>query len=188
MDLALVPKLAHRVWITDPATPHAPPINYLSDIAECSKENEDWQFFLWTNVTEAAVSLNSFFQNLGAAINVRVLSENFSNDPLLFAANDYVADRKFVGASDVVRFMILKRFGGIYSDLGVKYTREILNLSARSGAVINLDSQLMFQLAFLGFPPQDPFIKLWANICVDPHKFTAPLYPIGQSFQGHRRA
>jgi hypothetical protein len=181
-NTAVIPKISHRLWITDPANPHPPPSHYVEEIAIFYKENQDWNHFFWTNAGQLIAPLTEKFQHAGGSAEPRLLEDTFGGDPLLAVAQAFLLEKKFVMSADVVRFMVLKKFGGIYADLGVKCARQLLDMLPSSGAVINIDASLLFQLAFLAFPPEDEFVRFWAKICLEPGRFTAPLYPRGQSF------
>ena len=179
-----IPKISHRLWITDPENPHSPPIEYLEQISRVNSASRDWENIFWTNSPSLNNSLSSYFNGEKDGTRVRLLHDAFADDPLLAASQEFIACRKFVCSSDMVRIMLLRNMGGLYADLGVSYSRTMRELVSHASAAVNIDFQLMFQLAFLGFPKNCEFLSFWYKICLCPDILTAAIYSSIERFDG----
>lgn len=178
-----VAKTLHRVWITDVNQGYVPPEEYLRDILEFSRRTPDWMHVIWTNSHALQDEMTKRCARIGN-IETRNLGAYFGGTEVYSAISDFVDDRKYVCASDIARIAVLHAYGGVYADLGVSFSPQILSLIARSKATLNVDDQLMFQLAVLAFPAGGRFLSSWLSFCTSPHKFTALLYPQGTRFSG----
>jgi hypothetical protein len=178
-----VPQITHRIWLSDPANWHLPPENYLRTIVEMiSNQGNAWKHYFWTNVPEVEAYISKYLSDRRVKADVIDIRSNFSVSALLPHLDRLVGDRKFVFAADIAKMIVLSRYGGVYSDLGVDYKPVIAEWASRSNGAVVLDSNLIFQLSFLAMPPNALVLKIWSEILQHPDILTAALYGRNQRF------
>jgi hypothetical protein len=179
-----IPPNFHFVWVTSSTAPAMPPEVYLAQIADHPSVGLGWRCNFWTNSPPLWRSLKDKFARAGSKVEVLLLKDFFSEDPLLEVIHEYETQSKFVCAADVARVLVLSRIGGLYSDLGVKCSARLLEIAKFSDVVLNIDKQHLLQLAFLGFSRDNPFITRWPKICLDPERYTSVIFPVGKGCSG----
>lgn len=97
--IPLIPKVMHHIWL---GSSKIPPLyqNYLN---ECKKLHPDWEFKFWNDKD---------IDDLG-----------------LEYRDIYDKARSYAGRSDIARYEILYKFGGVYRDMDVKCLRPIDDLN-----------------------------------------------------------
>lgn len=81
-----IPKIIHQIWIG----PNKPPEKWINTIKDFVKQNPGWKYILWDDESIAELGL----------IN----------------SNEYDNEKSYNGKSDVIRYEVLFRYGGIYID------------------------------------------------------------------------
>lgn len=180
----VIPKIIHHVWITADADGFMPHPPYIEEICSQAKENDDYLHYLWCNSKRVSERLDETFRAAGARVSVMSVRKYFETDPLLYIVNKFVEEKKYVGASDILRMLVLREYGGLYIDMGVSISRDICELLEAFSAMINVDSQKLFQLCALAFPPHHPLIELWCKVCLDPNAMCALIHPAGRGVSG----
>jgi hypothetical protein len=98
-EAPLIPKVMHHIWI---GGGEIPPLyqNYLN---ECKKLHPNWEFKIWGD--KEIVALNLEYEDVMDQM------------------------RNYPGKTDILRYEILYRFGGVYKDLDVKCYRPLDDLN-----------------------------------------------------------
>jgi hypothetical protein len=144
-----IPTFCHKIWLTSNDDPHLPPADLLDAyLSMCKAHPAAWSQFFWTNDAHVLRHVSSRALAEGA----KVLVLNI--DGLVIGAIEttlrkLIADRKFVLAADVLKFVVLDRYGGIYSDLGVFYDAEIVDVASRADYTFLLASNVFFQTSWV---------------------------------------
>jgi hypothetical protein len=150
-----IPAISHRLWVTAPGNGALPPANLLGDyLNSIGKLPPDAVHLFWTNnqavceqVREAAVA--------AGRPNVCVMDIGIFRDDGLFTTITRLLDaHKYVLAADILKILILHRFGGIYSDLGVLYDEGLYHLVRTGDYGFVLGEQGFFQLSFVASTPE----------------------------------
>ena len=164
-----LPKITHRIWITDLETPTGVPNSFDDNLTAAIKDvTPDFVNVFWSNSDAVLRDLRSRIGDTGLRVyflNVAELRDDLGYTNFL----KLITDKKFVLASDLFRVIALKRFGGIYSDLGVSYSRKIVELAVRSNVLLFLAKEGFFQTSLLGFPAGHDLINLFHGVLCNPN-------------------
>jgi hypothetical protein len=158
-----IPQIMHRIWLTDPAAPSQPSDELLSRLGEMNGVLDgSWQIFFWIN----DVSLIECLRQSGpisAQISFILISE-LKDDNLYSKIHTLVEARRFVLAADLVKVAVLKRFGGVYCDLGVRFSEKFLPAFDMYDLVILLGQDWFFQTSFIACAAQNDLLTLFHAI------------------------
>jgi hypothetical protein len=167
-----VPPITHKVWLTAPDTPALPPddyiIHYLNMIERLPA---DTTHYFWTN---NAFVKNDLTRQIAAKglHNILVADINVFAGELLFSnVANLIAARKYVLAADLVKIIVLDRFGGVYSDLGVLFDRHVWDLIGLADYAFIYGGKAFFQLSFLACCPRSDLTTLFKGILTCPEAF-----------------
>jgi mannosyltransferase OCH1-like enzyme len=105
----IIPKVIHQIWIGD----NAIPANYKYYLETWRKYHPDWEIKLWTKK--------------------EILQENFASKDLFDRA------RGFAEQSDIARYEILYRYGGLYIDTDVQCFANFDELHHKYDFYINME-------------------------------------------------
>lgn len=97
-----IPHNIHQVWLTSPDKA-SPPTYFLENVKTFFKHNPDWTYFFWTNET------------------ARLLLED--RHPELLPIYD--SFQEIVVKGDMIRYVLLYEFGGLYADMDVVNHRPL---------------------------------------------------------------
>jgi len=105
----LIPKVMHQIWL---GSSSIPPL-YKHYLNECQKLHPDWEFKFWTekDIDELGLEYRDVYDK---ALN-------------------------YAGRSDIARYEILYRFGGVYRDMDVKCFRPIDDLNHKYTFFVPID-------------------------------------------------
>ena len=119
-----IPKIIHRIWLTDSVNPVEPPHIYIQKMINESNEYaaHGWQLWFWTADPGRLPNTISHLQ----ANNSPITLKNFRVDVLSGQAwegnfEKLLSERKFAFASDLLRMKLLYEYGGIYADMGARF-------------------------------------------------------------------
>ena len=92
-----IPKIIHRIWIG----PRPFPTKHTNAVKSCKKLHPDWQFITWTN------------KDIENILNI--------NPKYKWLFNEYKKGKKVVyqAQKDVLEYLILHKYGGIYLDADI---------------------------------------------------------------------
>lgn len=147
-----VPRLAHRIWVTSNTSPALPPEPYVEQIFQAAEHPQNiLTHIFWTNNAEVAEVVHGAARRRGTPILIADLAL-FDRDDLYRTVEAFIADKKFVLAADVTKFLVLDRFGGIYGDLGIRYDLRVIELAGIVDYCLLLADNLFFQTCFVACP------------------------------------
>ena len=139
----------HKIWLTSVDAPNFPPIDFLAGYFDMVRNHPpDWTHVFWSNNAEVVD-----FVNLRAIeTKAKVLVNNIDTlhlGRLDRTVRSLVSDKKYVLAADVLKFIVLDRFGGIYSDLGICFDQSILQMASAVDYSFVLAGNLFFQTSWV---------------------------------------
>ncbi len=168
-----IPPVSHRIWITNDDEPKLPPDHLLRDISQHYAEAfPDHLNYFWVNSSKVASHLKEALNDLEQPIIFRDIAE-LRLDPLFESIKILIEARKFVLATDLLRICILRKFGGIYSDLGAKISRDVVCLAAISDYLAILSEKAFLQTSVLGAAADSDLINLMHGYLCNPQVFPA---------------
>ena len=137
----LIPKIIHQIWLG----PSAIPQNYKYYLETWKKHHPNWEFKIWTEK--------------------EILAENFTSMDL------YQKARNYAEKSDIVRYEILYRYGGLYIDTDIECYSSFDELHHKYNFYVNMEppavnkKRVSILNAMIGSVPNHPiFSKALANI------------------------
>jgi len=134
----LIPKIMHQIWL---GSSNIPPL-YQHYLDECKKLHPDWEFKFWSDkdIDELGLEYRDIYDKA----------------------------RNYSSRSDIARYEILYRFGGVYRDMDVKCFRPIDDLNykytffAPIEPIVELKKdryELALNNGIIGSNPQNPILK-----------------------------
>ena len=145
----LVPKVCHKIWITSKTTPALPPQTLMDEYCRRSPSDEaGWASYFWTNSAALANTLQDRFLAEGLAITV-ASTDAFCEAPAYKSYAALVRAGKFALAADIMKIIVLKSFGGLYTDLGMSVSLELKELITYSNYTFLVGTADFFQLSLL---------------------------------------
>lgn len=130
----IIPKIIHQIWIGKDSIPK----DYKYYTETWRKLHPDWQLIIWDEKS--------------------LLKEKFSSEDLYFSARSY-AER-----TDLMRYEILKRYGGLYVDMDVECYKTFEQLPYKYDFFANLEppainkKRVTIQNAMIGSVANHPII------------------------------
>ena len=130
----IIPKIIHQVWLG----PASIPQNYRYYLKTWSEYNPDWQIKLWTEK--------------------EVLKENFASMDLYWLARSYQE------RSDIIRYEVLKKYGGLYIDTDIECFANFNDLNHKYDFYTNFEppainkKKVSILNAMIGSVPNHPII------------------------------
>lgn len=124
-----IPAFSHRIWLTSSSTPKEIPdidLNHITNTIELMNESSfKWKHIIWVN--KPAFELNTI--KMLQAKNVEIfdisrLGNHLNQKDLEIMINK----RSFSEASDLIRYLALKEYGGVYVDTDFELLKPIDNL------------------------------------------------------------
>ncbi len=144
-----IQRFSHKIWLTSDNEPHSPPEALLAPyFAMCKEHPPEWTHFFWTNSAYVLNQVSARALEDGAKV-LALNIEGMVLGELETTVRRLITDRKFVLAADVLKFVILDRYGGIYSDLGVFFDESILEIASAADYTFLLASNVFFQTSWV---------------------------------------
>ena len=131
-ELPIIPKIIHQIWIG----PKAPPAILKTSQESIQKFHPDWEYKLWTDADVPGLAL--------------------------FNKRFYDESDNWGEKSDILRYEILKRYGGVYMDVDVICTKpfDILNHTYEFYASLDpLITAAFLSNAIIGSVPEHPILN-----------------------------
>ncbi|WP_114859395.1 glycosyltransferase [Azospirillum brasilense] len=168
-----IPKILHRVWLTNLQAPCEPPSNYIDSYIDLAKSADDpeWKFTLWIQDEKLLPSTLSAIRSAGQPIAIKHIFDEIPTGRWTDLLNVFIRDRKYPFAADVLRMKILKEFGGIYADMGAKFSNNFARdvvMKDFKYAFIFWDN-LFFQNSLMAMPPSTELADAYMRIVEDPY-------------------
>jgi hypothetical protein len=163
-----VPPFTHKIWLTAPNGGCLPPADFIDNyLASIMTLPTDLVHFFWTNSDLVRRQLRSA---AGSSVCVMDISL-FQTDSLFVTVVSLLEKHKFVLAADVLKILILYRFGGIYSDLGILFHAPLVHLVRAAEYSFFLGDNLFFQTNFIACAPRSDLMAMFLAILSCPASF-----------------
>ena len=167
-----IPKIVHRIWLTNEAAPVEPPAEYVSALMQEAQEyrSSGWQHYLWIQDPSILPITVNRLQKHGY-VKIMRLSDYFDEGNWLVLFRAFLSDRKFPFAADVLRMKILYEYGGVYADMGARFVKR-----AAAEKIISLFEYafifwetLFFQNSLMVMPPKSRVSHTFMRIAENPY-------------------
>jgi hypothetical protein len=160
-----IPRITHRIWLTAPHEPRDPPADYLTNWLKATRElPPDSSHFFWTNSNMLGSAIEEAAEAAGCH-NVTVKSPmEFVSTAIMVRIDKLLASRKFVLAADMFKIVVLQRYGGIYSDLGIVYDQQIFELALHADYAFIVSNASFLQTSFLACGPASDLFNIFLGI------------------------
>jgi hypothetical protein len=189
-----IPKIIHRIWLTDSSNPVDPPERHIQKMMSESVEYADngWKLWLWTADPGLISKTIGCLQANRAPIVVKDYREILSGQLWEENFKKLLADRKFPFASDLLRMKLLHQYGGVYADMGARLKeRRLMEFVADNFdyALIFWET-LFFQNSLMIMAPNSHVGELYMEVANEPYGLPKSLfYPLdgleeGMAFSG----
>ena len=176
-----IPKIIHRLWLTDTINPAMPQEAYLNKILHQAKIfKEDYTYIFWHNCDHLATEISRIVS--GANIEMRNIATISNSSTLLSRIESAIAVRKYVMAADITKYLLLREYGGIYADLGIDFEEPLIDLIRHSDIALFLDDNLFFQPAFIAAPLGSMPFRLWCCLLAQPEIVSAVTFAHNVTF------
>lgn len=176
-----IPPYTHRIWVTGDAVA-LPPQDLIDSYLSSTKNlPASTTHFFWTNNS----SVRNHIEEKASAANcpniVVVNISLFNKESLFPSVLKLIKDRKYVLAADTLKFLILHRFGGIYSDLGVLYDETVFNLVQTAEYGLIVSDSTFFQTSFVASTPGSDLVSIFLAVLNNPHALSAAYARLGDA-------
>lgn len=128
--------ITHKVWLTNPESPSPFNKDVLGNLIKTYKALSNYRHIFWTNCPEV---LSDSFKDItpeGIALEVHHVNE-LSDMPGKRLFETCIKNKLFSKASNIVRLQVLSRFGGLYSDCGWIFDKNITKVIGNFDYVTN---------------------------------------------------
>jgi SAM-dependent methyltransferase len=168
-----IQKLTHKIWLTSAEGPHLPPAEYLASyFAMCKGQPAEWTHFFWSNSTEVLRHVSELAIADDAKIHA-LDTHSLQQGPIATTLGRLIGDRKFVLAADVLKFVVLDRHGGIYSDMGIHFDDDMLEIAVAADFGFLLASNMFFQTSWISLAKGSLLSTAFLGILNNPEAFSA---------------
>lgn len=136
-DINLIPKITHKIWLTNPLNPYEIPehtLNLAIKSYQNLKSEDGWRHLFWTNTPSNIPLSIEKLKNEGVEIhNIDELNTQACFKIVLA----YINQHMFPFACDILRIQVVNLFGGIYTDMGWIISPNINNIISKFEYVFN---------------------------------------------------
>ena len=166
---SIVPPFTHRIWVTSKTVPNFPPEEYIAECLKAARKMpHDATHFFWTNSDAVRAHLQSQFVIHGVANGVVMDIDSLGPSVAMQHARRLLMHRKFVLAADLIKIIVLHKFGGIYADFGVFYNNDIFQLVKFNDYTFLIGDGNFLQSSFLAAPPDSSLLNAFLGIIAEP--------------------
>jgi hypothetical protein len=167
-----IPKLYHKIWVTDVDNPSLPPDEFLGSLLHfCSQIGPEWTLVVWSNSDVVLTHIRSLLSSAKNSMLFVLTDDAFRHDPLYQTAKRLIDARKFVVAGDVLKVAVIDRFGGIYSDIGLQLSSAVLDLCTYSDYVFLLGHAVFLQTSLLAAAPNSRITAFIKRVIQQPEAY-----------------
>lgn len=163
----LIPHISHRIWLTDSEKPCEPPLgmleNYVNSLRQLNVSHQ-WRHFFWCVDPLKIPKTIAFLKAANVGIEVHTVNEIYPNMRCQHLYNLYKNNNMNVQASDVLRINIVNTHGGIYSDLGANFERDLTPLIDSYELFCRANVSGLIDHNVLATPPSHPLLQKWFSI------------------------
>jgi len=165
-----ISKVTHKIWLTDEKEPSLPEERFIQMYEDfLSPFSEDWLHFFWTNSIYVAYEFERRFSRQRVQVKVISSCEHVESFEVYGKVSQLIKKRKYAFACDLLRIEVLYRFGGLYSDIGIKFLGSPEDLLSKYPYVFILGDGLFLQNSLMGVRQFDPIMRKMIDISLNPH-------------------
>jgi hypothetical protein len=165
LSRAVIPALTHRIWLTSPEHPCQPPADFLAGYCSAIRGlPAEAVHFFWTNSAAVAEAVRQQAAASGCPNVCLMDPAMLGATPIMARIGRLIEASKFVLAADALKIVVLERFGGIYSDLGIVYDRQVFELVLLADYAFIVSNALFFQTSFFACPPAADLARLFLAV------------------------
>lgn len=170
-----IPQIIHNIWFTSATNPIEPPERYVTWILDAERTNpkkHGWRHILWVHDKRDLPKTMALLENQN--IEVLEMGDFEGSVSHIQIVLKEIEAKKFGKASDVFRYMILKKMGGIYKDTDYRLMQSCNVLTRLYDFFVGLEPMSNFiGNAFIAAKPNHPVISGVLDLVVrnyDRHK------------------
>lgn len=189
-----IPRIIHRIWLTDAAAPAEPPSDYVDRLISESEKytTRGWELFLWVrDLADIPLTIRRLDLE-GGRIRVMRIEEGDATKGWANLYRAFLRDRKFPFAADVLRVKLLHEYGGFYADLGVNLVHPLVAefISDHFDYAFIFWETMFFQNSFMAMRSATTLSERFLAVCDDPYVIPKEIiYPVtgiseGMAFSG----
>jgi hypothetical protein len=156
-----IAKIMHTIWLdTSPwSTEYA---NFFNDAKKVCAPYFGWKHILWIR-DKAGTSLSSLGVDEADGVEMKEVKDLVTNDHPIWNPTQLMASGRYAAASQVLRYEILKRFGGVYRSCDTHIIRSLTPFHQVCDFYAPMDPNfLQYPRDFLlASTPNHPIIEQW---------------------------
>lgn len=168
-----IPKIVHRVWLTNPENPAEPPREYVDRLTSEASDYaaRGWQLILWVTDPALIPATTQRLREAGDCIRIETVDDTTCGSGWRVLYRAFLFDRKFPFAADVLRIKLLHDHGGFYCDMGVRFAHPSVAdfIADTFDYALIYWNTMFFQNSLLAMPPGNPITSAFLRICEDPY-------------------
>lgn len=129
--LNVIPHISHRCWLTNPENPFEAPKDKLDNyINSCRTLNvtPGWTHYFWCLDPTKIPETIAYLQQANVGIIIKTLGDIYPHMQAKHVFDALMIDNRYTQASDIARMNIVNIFGGLYSDIGIEFTKNLSHL------------------------------------------------------------
>ncbi|MGY0216882.1 glycosyltransferase [Endozoicomonadaceae bacterium StTr2] len=138
--MPVIPRNVHWIWLGKKL-----PGQFVTNIRLCQKLNPEYQFFCWSDAIHRYsddLSLLNCFHPLSELLQP---DSNFDNNTLTHYASAFIRESaggyaNLPNASNLIRWLAMYRYGGIYLDVDIRVASPFRQLFAADGILFNTET------------------------------------------------
>jgi hypothetical protein len=186
---AEIPKISHHIWLTSIESPKeisSQDLMYIKKTLSLINEKSGWKNIFWTNnknLVPNTIKELSEYNIIIKEINYENIQNFASIEKIYLESFNY----NFAMPSDIISYMILQEFGGVYFDVDYELKQPIDNLLRKYSFLAHEEpmDNLYIGNALIGAIPNHPIINEALNLVKRNFSDNAPDYV---TFACHDRA
>lgn len=125
------PRISHRSWLTNLENPCEAPRDRLTHYINSLRTlnlSRGWTHYFWCQDPVKIPNTVKILLDANVGIEIKTLDDISDVREGIHVFEALLNDKRYTNANDVMRMRIMKKFGGIYADLGVEIKRDISSL------------------------------------------------------------
>jgi len=125
------PRISNRTWLTNLHSPCEPPLDKLQKYINSARTlnlSGGWQHYFWCQDPSLIPNAIEILLSANVGIQIKTLRDVEDVIEGLHIFDALLEDNRYTNANDVLRMRIMKKTGGLYTDLGVEIRRDITPL------------------------------------------------------------
>ena len=182
-DEPSIPLITHSIWLTNLDSPVELTdkfIGWFKDSCGLHLAKDGWKHYLWVQKKDKLPKTVKALEEAG--IEIREVYETLSDEKDFQGLKPYldqeISESKFGRAADILRCILLHKFGGIYRDIDFVFTRPFTGLALAYDFFAGIEYAYSYPCnALMGCRPAHPILtKMLEIIARNCDKEKAPAY------------